>query len=382
MCLRQPAALVGRWQPSIKSSHLYCHLRRRRPPPPLSRNFHASKPIHSIFQTSTDYAYNTLTFIHDYSGLPWALSIPITAILLRSLFTLPAYYLIFLNRRKMDMGEPLREAYRNASIRKVREAAKHAEEDPPSNIKAMNIGGNSKVTMLFSKKLRYNPYVAMLPVLYSPVWCSCFQVLAGMSSRGNPSAEEVAAFPVFPYNPSLASEGLLWFPDLTAFDPLLCAVFVGLLIKNAASGGFQGLRLMESFPTAHGWPRFKYSFYRYSSTVISAAVGIKLFTFYPPAALVLFCVSSSACALVQRGLMRKWIGESKNTIMPARPREMKMRRVVAIDADGIPSYGKSSRVPKEFDDLFERTQIRDGPDRTQLTSESAQPIAQKPSHRV
>ncbi|KAF7508752.1 hypothetical protein GJ744_008999 [Endocarpon pusillum] len=385
MYRRHHAALVGRWKPSLlKPSQLQSHIK---PPslPSLARNFHSPKlaQFMGLFatQTGTDYASYTLTFIHDYSGLPWGLSIPITAILIRSLFALPTYYAILLNQRKMDMGEPLREAYQNAWTRKIQDAARHAGENAPSEVKAMSLGGNSKVTMLFSKQLKYNPYVAMLPVLYWPVWASCVYVLMGMSGWGDSSPEKVAAYPV-PTDPSLASEGLLWFPNLTAFDPFLCTVFFGLLISNAASAGFQGLRLRGTFSTAHGWPRFKYRLYTTPSIVISALFGICFLGAEVPAVLALFCVSSSACALVQRGLMRRLIRQSTNTIMPAHPREMKMRRGAATDAHGIRSYGQTVLVPKEFDHLFQRTQTTLNSHKAPLASDPAQSIAQKPSHRV
>ena len=385
MYRRHHAALVGRWQPFLlKPSQLQHHIKPPSPPS-LARNFHSPKLTQfmgqCVTQTGTEYASYALTFIHDYSGLPWGLSIPMTAILLRSLFAVPIYYAIFLNQRKMDMGAPLQEAYRSAWIRSVQERAKEAGENAPSKFKAMGIGGNSKVTMLFSKKLIYKPYIAMLPVLYWPVWANCVYVLMRMNGWGDSPPEKVAAYPV-PTVPSLASEGLLWFPDLTAFDPFLCTVFVGLLINNAASAGFQGLRLRETFPTAHGWPRFKYWFYSTSSIVISALFGICFYGSQVPATLALFCVSSSACALVLRGLMRRLIGQSKNTIMPAQPREMEMRKAVATHAHGIHSYGPSALVPKEFDDLFQRTQTTLSSRRTPLTSDPAQSIAQKPSHRV
>ncbi len=242
------------------------------------------------------------------------------------------------------------------------------------------MGGNSKVTMLSSKMFRYNPYVAYFPLLYLPVWFNCCRALVGMSSRGNPSPEKNAAIPA-PSAPSLESEGLLWFPDLTAYDPYLSAIFFGLLLY-APSGGFQGLRLVEISPTIRGWTGFKYWFYRCSPIVLPAIYSIGVSTYRPPAALALFCVCSYACAFLQRGLMRRWIGVGKNTIMPAHPREMRMRKVVAIDANGIPSYGRSPRVPKTFEDLFERTQIRPSPGRPPLTSDPAQKIAQQPSDRV
>ncbi len=366
---RHQAALVAQWQPSLKPSQLHFLMRRQRrqcPQPALlvTRNFHTSILFPWITHTSANYAYNTLTFIHDYSGLPWGLSITITAILLRSLLTLPMYYLIFSNKRKMDVTEPLRIAYRNAWIKKKKEAAKQAEQTPPSQFDAMDVATNSKVAMLLFKKSRHSPYVALLPVLYLPVWLNCNYVLASMTTRGSPSPE-----------------GLLWFPDLTAFDPFLSILFVGLLVQAGASEWLQGLRLVDTFSKTRGGPYLKSWVYRYP-TLFPALCSIGFYLLHPPAAVALFCVSSSACALVQRAFMRRWMGRGQNTIMPARPREMRMRVAVATDANGIPSYGQSWRVPKEFDDLFARTQIRPSPGRAPFTSHPAQSNVHKPSGRV
>jgi mitochondrial inner membrane protein COX18 len=329
----RPPALAARWPSSRPQLALPSRHRLQ---------FTFSTRRHSPLETSRQYAHNTFQYVHDFSGLPWDISIPLTTILVRTFFSLITHYPLFLHQRRLNMSAPLREAYRNAESRRSNERARR--EGQAEKV-------NRRRTKLFFRSFTYNRYVAMLPIIYLPVWWHiCPQALWEMFAADQLGPETTSA-ELSASVSSIASEGLLWLPDLTAFNPHLCLAYAGLAIANAVFGGIHDFRLHEPFSTPQFWQRARVNVFRTAAIVYPVLQTYLFFHAQVPAAIALFCVFSSLTALVTRSMIKRFVGTSKPLIEPARPRSIRLRKRVT-HASGRPYYAGSALVPKEWDDVF------------------------------
>jgi hypothetical protein len=110
---------------------------------------------------------------------------------------------------------------------------------------------------------------------------------------------------------SLASEGLFWFPDLTAFDPGLSAMFGYLCIANAIFGVYKDFTFVGQ-TTIRGFLQQESKVDDVARVILLAAGGGLFFAIQAPAAIALFCISSSLCAVVRRSCMKRSLESSRD----------------------------------------------------------------------
>lgn len=335
--------------------HLYTKLS------PPRRSFQTSRPNHLLGETTLQYTQQTFEYIHTYSDLPWGLSIPLTAILLRSIISLPTYYAAFHNQRKMKMAHPLQEAYRNAlSIQETEGKGVKAKKTFLSRFRTAKVGGQSEVWILFSWRFKSSRYIGMLPLLYVPVWLESIDALRQMSAAGKLSSSFASATTATPGDfSSLTSEGFWWFSDLTALDSYLWGLYATLRITQALVGMSESFTLSRISATAPTWPRLKTVIYKLPAAV-GAWLVATLLSPSMPAAAALFCLSSSLYASLTRSLMRRMMrGVHRPIIQPARGRKVQMRKKLkTAGRHGLAQYASSKSVPKEFDERFLEIQRR------------------------
>jgi len=351
----RPSALAARWPTSRPSFQPQLPLPRRHGTRfTFSRNFHPSRPHHHFTETSMQYAHHTFQYMHDFTGLPWGLSIPLTAILLRTCFSLLTQYPIVLNQRRLEMSTPLREAYRNADKKSRNERAKRegtVDKEPAAPISDVQLGGFDRLTMLLSRHFRFYRYIGMLPLIYVPVWWSSWNNLARICTAGRSSSLAEPSADLLASQSSLASEGLLWFPDLTASDPILLLALWGSNLANAAFPGVQDFKLSEPFAAPNYWQEKRIMLFRTVTFIYPVLVTSLFARAGAPAAVTLFCIFSSLTALITRSIFKRFVSLSKPLIPPARPRSMQQRNRIT-DEHGHHHYAESRRVPREWDDVF------------------------------
>jgi mitochondrial inner membrane protein COX18 len=345
------------WPIQRPSFRPHLHPRAR---PPFTRPFHTSRPNHIYSETTAQYASNVFEHIHAFSHLPWALSIPLTAILVRTCISLPSYCAYFINLRKQQVAAPLQEAYRNAWNIRARKEAEQANKDAPPSVSNMELGGQNKITVLFSQMLNYNHYFRYLPLIYAPIWLNSVEALRQMSASARSSV--AAALPdTIPNISSLASESFLWIPDITATDTTLCFVFACLCSANILQSSSQGFMPTQIPMWLRARPRLTLWIHKSVVVLSPALVVITFDALAVPAAALLFCVTSSLYALVARSMMRRMVGANKQVIEPARAKTVRMRKAVGKEicgTDTITLYPRSKRVPEEWDAEFLDRQLR------------------------
>ena len=201
------------------------------------RAFHAS-PRRLIVEECLSTTHTVITGLHSITGLSWAYTLPLTALLIRLTIIAPmaTYGKIIWNRR-LELN-PLLHAWRAAFARathKAHRAKGHAacEKIIQSELRKKGRKIRGKMGLQYWKSsLTY----VQLPVFIVAIdtiraMCGVEQGLLGLfsklSSEDDTGATQGAAEKAVNsfFEPSLATEGALWFPDLLVADPALVLPF-------------------------------------------------------------------------------------------------------------------------------------------------------------
>lgn len=254
---------------------------------------------------------NTLTeslqSVHAASGLPWWALIPLTTIALRGVWTLPLAVMQRLRIRKQNSLRPIIAAtgpvLRQNLAKKALKAAKQADTlslaalvAPIRNMKYEEIMVlSTKETRKRQKKLFRAHGVQLyknffLPAAQVPLWVCLsltFRNLSGWSTW------DVGAKPL---DPTLYTEGALWFQDLATSDPLhFFPLAVGVIALVNVEWTFKTFSLMRSSKKLLR-PTITDSLANVSRMAVVFLMAISL---HAPSALTLYWLSSQVFSLVQ-----------------------------------------------------------------------------------
>ncbi len=287
--------------------------------PPSCRSFHASPKPQSLVLV----AHDALTSLHSLTGLPWAYTIPLFALTLRTTFILPvSIYQRRVNRRQVALV-PLVQSWRHALQHETMREVGHL---------GPIVAQNTLIRKLRRKQVeiyrrwgceRWKNFLGLVQLPVFLVTMEALRAMAGaqqgwwgmMAGSGNVpdgegvlTADGLTGTALIPVESAFATEGALWFPNLLLADPQLLLPFMlsGAIILN----------LFGHKPVALGvWmTRF-----RRSMGIVALAVGPIMM--HVPSALVLYWVSSSMLAygqsLLLEGLMP--IAKPATPCKPKRP---------------------------------------------------------------
>ena len=201
------------------------------------RAFHAS-PRRLIIEECLSTTHTVITGLHSITGLPWAYTLPLTALLIRLTIIAPiATYGKIISNRRLELN-PLLHAWGAIYTRHTYKAHRAkglaaCEKIIRSEITKKGMEVRKRVGLQYWKLLF--TYV-QLPVFIVAIdtiraMCGVEQGLLGLFSKSSSEqdtaatqgAAEKAVNSLF--EPSLATEGALWFPDLLVADPALVLPF-------------------------------------------------------------------------------------------------------------------------------------------------------------
>jgi len=303
----------------VNRSHWRLH---RREPPPARRAFSSTRPQRSELLESAYTGLHTLiTTLHSSTGLPWAASLPLAALTIRTLFVLPLSAIQANNRAKVLALRPETLAARPALEREV--ISKHSRLGPQQCTALLAAAMGRKQAELRRARgiSRWEDYVHWLQF---PVWFAAIETVRRMagadfgllgsifgSGEGGGhlastgadmvNASDVALNPFFA--PSMAVEGALWFPDLLVADPNLVLPFVLSAILYAS------VAREEAVVVAATLVRPRWSI-RLTRIMKALAVAIGPATLQVPAALLVYWIASAASAVGQKMLLDRFYPRS------------------------------------------------------------------------
>lgn len=270
--------------------------------PPSYRSFHASPRPQSLDSVLIA-THGVLEGLHSFTGLPWAYTMPLAALAIRSILILP----ISINARRATQKQldlmPLMNAwqhqYRKQSMREVG----HLGPDVANRFVVDKLKNKKKE--LYS---RYNcgTWKHYMSFVQLPVWLVAVETIRKMCgaregllkwieslfipNNANESASitdvDLSALLL---ESNFATEGALWFPNLLIPDPMLILPFMlsGSILLNLSSQGNPQSVIMR----------------RFMNSIKVVALAIIPLTLQMPSAMLVYWTSSSLMAWGQAKLL-------------------------------------------------------------------------------
>ncbi|CAL3971202.1 hypothetical protein PZA11_007760 [Diplocarpon coronariae] len=304
--LRLRQTKVSPLRPSINQFLLLpCNLR--------SRAFHASPRPQSFLLTTIEASYTALQDLHSFTGLPWAYSIPLFAVLLRCTIILPISiyqrHAIIKQVRLIPLIGSWQCVFQRESFREVGHLGPNVVHN------RFLKKAKAKTVELYRQNdcSRWKNFLGLpqLPIFLSVMealrkMCGSREGLLGMvlgnerrvvetgveNTAGVITGEGLVDHALnIPLETSMSTEGMLWFPNLVASDPELVLPFIlsGILLLNISHGpqskSIWGQRVNRSCVFA---------------ALISGPILINI-----PSALLIYWISSGGSAYLQTVLLDK-----------------------------------------------------------------------------
>ncbi|KAI5284638.1 hypothetical protein KEM52_002810 [Ascosphaera acerosa] len=189
-----------------------------------------TEALTSLLQHNVNAAHELLLGIHAHSHLPWALSIPLTAVVVRCTVALPLQVWSLAQRDKMLRLRPLLTAKRWFRRKLILDEANASKTvlTPAEVDHAIRRDLRADTRAIYRRMgvFRASRYATLAQL---PVWLAVMEALRRMvGAEGgllsilhrlmNPAGDVGREFLV-PVADSMAAEGALWFPDLLVADP-------------------------------------------------------------------------------------------------------------------------------------------------------------------
>ena len=298
------------------------------------RSFHASrKQTSQLLDVCCISTYHLLDGLHSSTGLSWGLTLPLLALIVQTSLRAPTS--IWARKRSQVAASirPLSSAW--SPIIQARIKSQYGAQGPEACGFLIKEEWRTKVKELH-RAFGIKRWVAFLPLLQLPFWLlpmetlrrmcglreSLLSYLTGWAS-GATAAEQTseAASAGIPVEASLASEGLLWFPDLLVADPKLILPFVlsGALWMNISRHERQFRQDNIELPKKQIYlQRFLKMM-----ALVAVPVGLQI-----PSAMVLYWTSSALVGLAQNTLIDR-IWALPKTPTPCKPRQKNLMKAMS-----------------------------------------------------
>ncbi|KAL4750754.1 hypothetical protein BDW72DRAFT_108559 [Aspergillus terricola var. indicus] len=287
-----------------------------------ARRFHQTRPAPFINE-ALDVASSFIHGVHSASHLPWALSIPLTAFLIRMGVALPLQIFTKVQARKESDLSPILMAWRQHYQRKAQNQtgshgpilAREAKIMTTKNLK----GQYDALRRRWGLVRWYRP----ANILQVPIWITVMESLRAMSgadkslaqtllalfSSGDSESQGSAALRLT-VEPSFAAEGALWFPDLLASDStgILPAVLTVTMLINIRNGWkVPTLRSAADLPLKEMGKQMSSTLFRLLVQCMALNVGLACYTQGMPVAVMIYWITSTNIATAQTFLLQKYM---------------------------------------------------------------------------
>ncbi|CZT12451.1 related to COX18 Protein required for activity of mitochondrial cytochrome oxidase [Rhynchosporium agropyri] len=340
------------------------------PPHLRTRAFSSTPRPQNILLSTITASHDALTAVHSLTGLPWAYSIPLFAVMLRTTLVLP---LAIYTRRSLITKvqiSPILQAYKTILIRQTMRENLHFG---PVKVQGEVLRKVKAKREELYKRYGCGNWKTYLGLLQLPIFLSVMEALRKMcaSNQGvlgmllgsdetvvqnaETGAESTLAslspdsgtfeslLSSIPLESSFATEGMLWFPDLLLPDPYYVLPFVlsGTILLSIFGGSTSHAVIVTT------WQK------RVKSSMGTVALCIGPLMLNVPSALMIYWITSSTTAYLQALLLDKFMPLPK----PIPTLEPKGRWMVALGQkpDG---YVNPLLTMKDGEALFEKGSIQ------------------------
>ncbi|KAL4781890.1 hypothetical protein BJX76DRAFT_310146 [Aspergillus varians] len=284
------------------------------------RRFHQTRPapfINEVLDVTSGFIHG----VHSVSHLPWVLSLPLTAFLVRMGVALPLQIFTKVQGRKDSDLSPILLAWRQ-----------HYQRDVQLKAGADGTILRSQATRMVTKKLkeqhkalrhRWGVFRFWRPAnfLQMPVWIAIMESLRAMSGndRGlipyllslvEPSSSPGSNALHLAVEPSLATEGALWFPDLLAGDStgILPVMLTMSILVNVRTGWkAPTMKSLADLPRLEMAKHLSHLGLRFLIQALALNVGVASYLYEMPAALMVYWITSTNIATLQTFLLQRYM---------------------------------------------------------------------------
>ncbi|KAJ5536921.1 hypothetical protein N7513_010107 [Penicillium frequentans] len=283
--------------------------------PSYIRYFHPTKPAPNLINVALDASAGLIHGVHNVTYLPWVVSIPLTAVIVRTAIGLPLQFFTRINaRRERDIAPLLH------SNRVVLEKFTKRRKMGPRELMKLVQENNKKIR----ERWGVNSWYKLVNFAQVPVWISLMESLRGMCGNTNglvpwllsliEPAKDTAGEAVqslhLTVEPSLANEGALWFPDLLAGDPTgaLPVLLTASILLNVNMGWKSASRLeISEMPKLQMYQTIFFSGLRVFIQVLAVNVGFSGWFYEMPTALMIYWITSTNVATLQTWSLEKYM---------------------------------------------------------------------------
>jgi inner membrane protein COX18 len=281
---------------------------------PQIRHFHPTRPTRLVAEV-LDVSSGFIHGVHSVTHLPWVVSIPLTAVIVRMLVGFPLQFITRVNARRERDIAPLIHSWQVLGMNNVKRVP---PKEQPELMRKMKLAV-TVTSQNLSRKWKIMRGYRFLNLLQLPVWLSLMESMRAMTGNQNgiipyllssvSSGEAADSLPRL--EPSLATEGALWFPDLLAGDPtgVLPLLLSASIILNIRRGWgiTTPARDLADLPTAQ---MYRATFFRGLGTflqILALNIGAAAFINELPAALMIYWITSTNVATLQTFLLEKYM---------------------------------------------------------------------------
>lgn len=297
-----------------------------------SRSFQTTRPASSHFlDICYSQTHSIITGLHTITGLPWVITLPLTAILIRSCLILPLSVYSHNVRRRYISVTHLLCAWRRPIETLVR--SKYHEQGSQEHQRLQRLEFSLKRQEL-QKRFGVSRWALFLPLLQLPVWlvavetirkmCGTHEGLLGLMTKRFTGAEALANDgvlaaaipPLIPVEESLAVEGALWFTNLLVPDPQLilpfllsASIFASITVQRRQALAIRGDGALSKLGI------------RIDRILKLLALAVGPLTLSMPSAMLVYWISSTLLALLQTAVLDRFM-KIDIPVRPCRPKTM------------------------------------------------------------
>ncbi|PYH99234.1 mitochondrial export translocase Oxa2 [Aspergillus ellipticus CBS 707.79] len=283
------------------------------------RHFHPTRPspfLNEALELSSSFIHG----VHSISGLPWALSIPLTALIVRTSVALPLQVYSKIQARRERDAQPLLSAWakqhRDQIFKDKHGRLPVGSDNLSPGERMMAMKAVNKTQKAVHRQLGISRFWKMANFLQIPIWISVMESLRAMSgnNRGlvpwllsclEPTVEGESPLRLA-IEPSLATEGALWFPDLLAGDPtgiLPLAMTASILLNIRAGWKAPPMKDLAALPKIEMYKKLSVRGLRLFIQVLALNIGLSSYVAEMPAALMIYWTTSTNIATLQTLLL-------------------------------------------------------------------------------
>lgn len=285
------------------------------------RSFHPTRPSPFINE-ALDLSSSFLHGVHDLTGLPWAASIPLTAFIVRMTVGLPLQIYTRIHARRNRDLSPLVLSWRKVSQDQImRKAGEEGRPLLPLEAEKKLRVEMAKRQKLLRKRWKAARFHGQATFLQIPIWLSLMESLRAMCGNKNglvpwvlslmePGSGDPSQYHHLNIEPTLASEGALWFPDLLAGDPTgILPLLLAATIWTNVSVGWKTptFKQLADLPRTEMIKQSVLRLIKMFIQLMAINIGISSYMSGMPTGLMIYWITSANIATLQTAFLNKYM---------------------------------------------------------------------------